>query len=85
MAASSIPPAPQQSPWRGVGSICWITVLGTLIYIWRPEIIDGCDISCLLIWQEMFSFHQPCLEKMMTDIYTTITSETLRRRGRVSF
>ena len=22
------------------------------IHIWRPEIADGCDIACLLIWQE---------------------------------
>ena len=29
-----------------VGSIFWITVLGALIHIWRPEITDGCDISC---------------------------------------
>ena len=36
------------------GSIPRIKVLGALTYIWRPEIIDGCDISCLLIWQEMF-------------------------------
>ena len=28
------------------------------IHIWRPEISDGCDISCLLIWQEIFSFHK---------------------------
>ena len=42
----------------GSGSICWITVLGTLIHIWRPEIAEGCDISCLLIWQEIFSFHK---------------------------
>ena len=39
------------------GSICWIAVLGALIHIWMPEIADGCDISCLLIWQEIFSFH----------------------------
>ena len=39
------------------GSICWIAVLGALIHIWRPKIADGCDISCLLIWQEIFSFH----------------------------
>ena len=31
-----------------------IKVLGPLTYIWRPEIIDDCDISCLFIWQEMF-------------------------------
>ena len=40
----------------GGGSICWITVLGTLIHIWRPEITDDCGISCLLIWKEIFSF-----------------------------
>ena len=41
----------------GGGSIPWITVLGTLIHIWRPEITDGCDISCLFIWQKKFPFH----------------------------
>ena len=40
----------------GGGSIYWITVLGALIHIWRPEIDGGCDISCLLIWQEIVSF-----------------------------
>ena len=54
--ASCIPPPLQQSPIRG-GSIRWITVLGALIHVWRPEINDGCDSSCLLIWQETFSFH----------------------------
>ena len=39
------------------GSIRWIAVLGGLIHIWRPEITDVCDISHLLIWQEIFSFH----------------------------
>ena len=42
----------------GSGSIPRIPVLGALIHIWRPEIADGCDISCLLIWQEIFSFHR---------------------------
>ena len=52
MAISCIPLAPQQSPWRvGGNSIHGITVLGALIHIWRPEIADGCDFSCLLIWQ----------------------------------
>jgi len=46
----------------GHGSIPWMEVLGDLIYIWRPEIADGCDISCLSVWQEIFSFHSPiCL------------------------
>ena len=59
MAISCIPLAPQQSPWRvGGNSIHGITVLGALIHIWRPEIADGCDISWLLIWQEIFSFHR---------------------------
>ena len=31
---------------RGAG-ICWITVLGELFNIWRPEIIDGYDISVM--------------------------------------
>ena len=31
--------------------------LGALIHIWRPEIIDGYDISYLLICQEIFKFH----------------------------
>ena len=39
------------------GSIHWISVLGALIHIWRPDVTDGCDISCLLIWQEILSFH----------------------------
>ena len=30
----------------GGGSICWIAVWGALIHIQRPEIADGCDISC---------------------------------------
>ena len=30
--------------------------LGVLIHIWRPGIADGCDISYLLIWQEIFHF-----------------------------
>ena len=40
------------------GSVLWIAVWGALIHIWRPEIAEGCDISYLLIWQEMFSFHK---------------------------
>ena len=41
----------------GVGSTHWITVWGALIHIWRPEVADGCDISCLSVWQKTFSFH----------------------------
>ena len=40
----------------GVGIIRWITIWGALTHIWRPEIADGCDISCLLIWQRYFHF-----------------------------
>ena len=31
------------------------SVWGALIHVWRPEIIDGSDIFCLLIRQEMAS------------------------------
>ena len=31
--------------------------LGALIHIWRPEIIDGYDISYLLICQDIFKCH----------------------------
>jgi len=59
MAISCIPLAPQQSLWRVRGnSIHCVTVLGAVIHIWRPEIADGCDISWLWIWQEIFSFHR---------------------------
>ena len=54
MAASCISPTPQRT--MGGGSIYWITVLGALIHIWRPEIDGGSDISCLLIWREIVSF-----------------------------
>ena len=51
------PPPPSSHPGGGGGSICWMAVSGALIRIWRPEIADGCDISYLLIWREIFSFH----------------------------
>ena len=59
MASSCIPPpqAPQQSVWgvrgggrgglvasAGLQAVC--SILGDFIHIWRPEITDGCDISC---------------------------------------
>ena len=46
------------SSHRGGWQYRWIQVLRALIHIWRPEIPGGCDISCLLIWQEIFSFHR---------------------------
>ena len=33
------------------------TLSFTFIHIWRPEITDGCDISCLLIWLEIHFTH----------------------------
>ena len=45
------------SPTLGGDSIPWVSVLVALIHIWRPGITDGCDISCLLIWQDIFSSH----------------------------
>ena len=42
----------------GVSGILWIAFWGAHSHVWRTEIADGCDISCLLIWQEIFSFHR---------------------------
>ena len=39
----------------GVSGILWIAFWGAHSHVWRTEIADGCDISCLLIWQEIFS------------------------------
>ena len=41
----------------GGSGLWWIEVLGALLHTWRPDIADGRDISSLLIWQEIFSFH----------------------------
>ena len=38
------------------GDTPWIAVWGALIHIWRPEIADGCDISCLFICRRYFHF-----------------------------
>ena len=58
------------------------SVLGALIHIWRPEIAKGCDIPCLLIWQEIFSFHRrqslnhwTTRETLQKDIQLAITLE----------
>ena len=40
---------------------------GELIHIWRPEITDGCDISCLLPWQEVFSFYTSTVSPLILD------------------
>ena len=51
-------PSPSSSAIIVVGgSFCSVTVSGALIHIWRPEVTDGCDISYLLLRQEIFSFH----------------------------
>ena len=47
---------PSSANTMGGGSLCLITVWGAHIHICRPEITDGYDISCLLIWQEIFHF-----------------------------
>lgn len=43
---------------RGGWQHRWIQLLRALIHIWRPEIPGGCDTSCSLIWQEIFSLHR---------------------------
>ena len=60
----------------GSGSIPWTTVLGALTHIWRPEIADGCHISCLLIWQEIFSFHK-LMEKTQSCMFFSEMSHHL--------
>jgi len=52
----------------GGGSICWITVWGALIHIWRPEITDDHDISCLLVWPEILSFHTFIILKLINSL-----------------
>ena len=56
MAASCIPQLLSSHHGEG-GRILWVTVWGALIHIWRPGMADGCDISCLSLWQEIFAFH----------------------------
>jgi len=51
-------PAPQQSLW-GVEASAGSQFGVAPIHIWRPEIADGSDISCLLMRWEIFSFHKP--------------------------
>ena len=56
--ATSCIPQSSSAVTFGGGSICWGTVWGALIHIWRPDIADGYDIYCLLTQQEIFSFHR---------------------------
>ena len=62
----------------GDGRIFWITVWGVLIHIWRPGIADGCDVSCLSIQQEIFSFHTSNhlsgLQKIILDLISISTT-----------
>jgi len=67
----------------GCGSIEWISVWGTLIHIWRTEIIDGRDISCLLIWQEVFSLYSQISGKEITCNTGDTDEETETQRGEV--
>jgi len=43
----------------GGGSICWIPVWGALLHIWRPEITEVYNISCVLVRQRYFHFTLP--------------------------
>ena len=59
----------------------WIPVWGALIYIWRPEIFDGCDISYLLICQEVSSFHRKKIELAVKCVSCSVMSDSLRPHG----
>ena len=37
---------------------------GSPHYIWRPEITDACDISYLLIWQEILSYSDEAIKDL---------------------
>ena len=47
------------SPWgrKESDTTEWLST-AQYIHIWRPEVPDSWDSSCLLIWQEIFSFHK---------------------------
>ena len=84
MAADCIPQL-LSNHHAGGGSIPSITVLGALIHIWRPEIANGCDISCLLIWQEIFSFQKlmeknPILYVLLWDVTSPVFNLFFRTR-----
>ena len=40
----------------------------------KPEITDGCDIFCLLTWQEIFSFHRALTCEFWKDAIQSITA-----------
>ena len=47
--ASCIPPAPQQSPWRGWQHLLNHSLGSPQAHL-EARIANGCDISCLLMW-----------------------------------
>ena len=53
----------------------WIIVFGTLIHIWRPEIIDDCSTAYCLIWKETFSLHSAHLKQYTADVIQNFSSE----------
>ena len=54
LAAAAPAPAPSNNfgGWQHTLDLSFVA----FNHIWSPEITDGCGISCLLIWQEIFSF-----------------------------
>ena len=67
----------------GSGSIFWIKVVGALIHIWKPEIPDGCDVSSLLTWQEIFSFHIANWAHQFSSVQSShsVVSDSLQPHG----
>ena len=60
--ASCFPPAPQQSPLGG--GVCTDPNSGSARSHLEAETTDGCDISCLLVRQEMLSLHNAMLPEV---------------------
>ena len=74
--ASCIPLASQQSPW-GVAALLGCS-WGARIHIWRSEISDSCDISCLLIWKEIFIFYTLIKSHWQTNLVFVKTDKTFQ-------
>ena len=51
---------------------------GAHIHIWRPEISNGCDISCLLIWNEIFKFYTLIKSHWQTNLVFVKTNKTFQ-------
>ena len=65
-------------------SIHWIAVWGAFIHIWRPEIADGYDLSCLLKWQEVKwsesrSAESDCLQSMDYTVHGILQVKIMER------